>query len=143
MRNAKSLTVAASLFVLASFGLSGCGGPIAPVNISNSNSANRAVGSTNTNTNANANSNAASSSSVVNAAEPTEYQATVTLKIEAMGDQQKTALPPLSATVARSGTDRRMVFTMPAGGRVVYLDKAGTNYLILPEKRQYAELNKE
>src|SRR5688500_3438360 len=129
MRNAKSLMVAASLFVLVALGLSGCGGPIAPVNISNNNSANRAV--RNTNTNANANSNAASSSSVVNAAEPTEYQATVTLKLEAMGDQQKAALPPLSATVARSGTDRRMVFTMPAGGRVVYLDKAGTNYLIL------------
>jgi hypothetical protein len=60
-----------------------------------------------------------------------------------MGEQQKVALPQLSATVARSGTDRRMVFTMPAGGRVVYLDKAGTNYLILPEKRQFAELNKE
>src|SRR5688500_1962766 len=139
MRNAKRLTVTSSLFVLTPLILSGCGGLISPVNVSNSNAANRAV--SNTNTNVNTNRNAASSSSVVNATEPTEYQATVTLKIEAMGDQQKAALPPLSANVARSGTDRRMVFTMPAGGRVVYLDKAGTNYLILPEKRQYAELN--
>jgi hypothetical protein len=36
-----------------------------------------------------------------------------------------------------------MEFTMPAGGRVVFLDKAGTNYLILPDKKQYAELTKE
>jgi hypothetical protein len=82
-------------------------------------------------------------SSMVETKEPEEYQATVTLKLEAIGGQQKTALPTLAAKVARSGSDRRMEFSMPAGGRVVYLDKAGTNYLVLPEKRQYAELNQE
>lgn len=140
MQNVKNLTFIATFFISA-LGLSGCGMPAPNANVSNVNSTNRPVSNINSNTNSN--SNAAASSSVVNATEPTEYQATVTLKLEAMGDQQKTALPPLTATVARSGTDRRMVFTMPAGGRVVYLDKAGTNYLILPEKRQYAELNQE
>ena len=53
------------------------------------------------------------------------------------------ALPTLGAVVSRNATDRRMEFTMPAGGRVVFLDKGGTNYLILPDKKQYAELNKE
>jgi hypothetical protein len=67
----------------------------------------------------------------------------VTLKLEAIGNQQTTALPTLSAMVARNTVDRRMEFTMPAGGRVVYLDKAGTNYLILPDKKQYAELNRD
>ena len=143
MQNAKSWSVAASFFTFVSLGFSGCGGPVGPVNTSlpNINTTNRALSNTNSNTNTNTNSSA--STSVINATEPTEYQATVTMTLEAMGDQQKTSLPPLTATVARSGTDRRMVFTMPAGGRVVYLDKAGTNYLILPEKRQYAELNQE
>jgi hypothetical protein len=53
------------------------------------------------------------------------------------------ALPTLSATVSRNANDRRMEFTMPAGGRVVFLDKGGTNYLILPDKKQYAELTSE
>jgi hypothetical protein len=79
----------------------------------------------------------------VDAKEPEQYQATVTIKLEAVGDQQKTALPALSAVVARNTTDRRMEFTMPAGGRVVFLDKAGTNYLIMPEKKQYAELTRD
>lgn len=140
MQNLKDLTVICTLFLSGSVGLSGCGGPV-NTSLSNVNTTNRAL--SNANSNVIANTNSAPASSVVSAAEPTEYTATVTLKLEAMGDQQKTALPPLTATVARSGTDRRMVFTMPAGGRVVYLDKAGTNYLILPEKRQYAELNQE
>jgi hypothetical protein len=60
-----------------------------------------------------------------------------------MGGQQNIALPTLGAMVARNAESRRMEFTMPAGGRVIFLDKAGTNYLLLPEKKQYAELNKD
>lgn len=80
---------------------------------------------------------------VSEANEPSEYQATVAIRLEGIGSQPNRALPTLSARVARNGTDRRMELTMPAGGRVVYLDKAGTNYLILPDVKQYAELNKE
>ncbi len=121
--------------------LAGCGAQPA-INTSNvtnvnSNSANSTV---NSNTSANTNSSASAS---VAAREPEQYQATVTIKAEATGDQQRSAMPTLSANVARSGNDRRMEFTMPAGGRVVFLDKAGTNYLVLPDKRQYAELNQE
>lgn len=124
--------------------LAGCGTQPGPVNSNranaNANLSNANVNSSNTNA---ANANSSSLSQVPEAAEPTEYQATVTMKLEAIGQQQKTALPTLTAEVARSGADRRMVFTMPAGGRVVYLDKAGTNYMVLPDKRQYAELNRE
>ncbi len=92
----------------------------------------------------NSNANTMSQSLVPEAGEPGEYQATVTMRIEAIGEgQQATAFPTLTAQVARSGNDRRMVFTMPAGGRVVFLDKAGTNYMIMPEKKQYAEINAE
>ncbi len=94
------------------------------------------------NTNANI-SNSTSSITVSEAAEPTEYQANVTVKLEALGNQQKTTMPTLNAKVARKGNDRWMEFRMPAGGRVVYLDKAGTNYLVLPDMKQYAELNQE
>jgi hypothetical protein len=89
------------------------------------------------------NTNSTSTVTVSEAAEPTEYQANVTVKLEALGDQQKTTMPTLNARVARKGNDRWMEFRMPAGGRVVYLDKAGTNYLILPDMKQYAELNQD
>jgi hypothetical protein len=79
-------------------------------------------------------------SGAVEAREPEQYQATVKVNVEATGTQQNMAPPTLGATVARSANDRRMEFTMPAGGRVVFLDKGGTNYLLLPEKKQYAEL---
>lgn len=97
----------------------------------------------NVNTSNMANANTGTSVAVSEAVEPAEYSATVTVKIETLGQTQNVALPTLAAEVARSGNDRRMVFTMPAGGRVVYLDKAGTNYLVLPDRKQYAELNRE
>ena len=105
----------------------------------NANTSNLAL-NTNTNT---TNSNSVSSITVSEANEPSEYQANVTVRLEALGNQQKLTVPPLSAKVARKGADRRMEFLMPAGGRVVYLDKAGTNYLVLPDMKQYAELNQE
>lgn len=111
--------------------------------VSNTNTANSNVSNlSNTNTNI-SNSNSISSVTVSEANEPSEYQATVAIRLEGIGTQPNRALPTLSAKVARNGTDRRMEFMMPAGGRVVYLDKAGTNYLILPDMKQYAELNKE
>jgi hypothetical protein len=96
----------------------------------------------NTNTNI-SNTNSTGSITVSEAAEPTEYQANVTVKLEALGSQQKATMPTLNAKVARTGNDRWIEFRMPAGGRVVYLDKAGTNYLILPDMKQYAELNQD
>jgi len=102
---------------------------------------------TNTNTNSNSTNSYTSTTSTtttsVDAREPQQYQATVTLKIQALGNQQTTELPTLTATVAKKDNDRRMEFAMPAGGRVVYLDKGGTNYLVLPDKKQYAELNQD
>lgn len=120
---------------LTATGLIGCGAQ--PTSNSNTNRVNA-----NSNTNANlANTNTSTSSSV-DAKEPDQYQATVAIKIQAVGNQT-TELPTLSATVARKDGDRRMEFVVPAGGHVVYLDKGGTNYLVLPDKKQYAELNQE
>jgi hypothetical protein len=36
-----------------------------------------------------------------------------------------------------------MEFNLPNNEKVIYLDKGGMNYLILPNRRQYAELTKE
>lgn len=125
----------------------GCGAPAGNSTQVNSNAANR---TDNLNTNINVNSNApvanssgTSTDATVETAEPEMYQATVTLRLESIGTGQQPALPNLIAKVARGANSRRMEFTMPAGGRVVFLDKAGTNYLILPDKRQYAVLDKE
>ena len=128
-------------FILAVFGLAGCGSQPGVTNVNLSNSGTN-ISPVNT-----ANINAANTNTsppvAAEAKEPPAYQAHVTLKLESIGGQQNIALPTLNATVARSGTDRRMEFTMPAGGRVIYLDKAGTNYVILPEKKQYATLDRE
>jgi len=114
--------------------------------VSNANIGNINSNASNIAANANAtmtNSNSASSVTVAEAAEPSEYQATVALRVEALGGDKKTTVPTISTKVARKGDDRRMEFTMPAGGRLVYLEKAGTNYLVLPDLKQYAELNKD
>lgn len=106
------------------------------------------------NTNAlTANSNSATVNTAVNAVssalnvsvdakEPEKYQASVMLKLETSGEQQM-PIPPLKAEVARSGADRRMEFKLPTGETVVYLDKGGRQLIISPQKKQYAELNKE
>lgn len=126
-----------SAFALVSPAMFGCGAGLTNVNsaksnTTTSNSVANGVNATNVNT-----------AAAVEAREPEQYQATVTLKLEAVGSQQQTALPTVSATVARNSVDRRMEFEMPAGGRIVFLDKGGINYLILPDKKQYAELNRE
>ena len=133
------------LLVSAIFLFAGCGA--APQTVNGNTSAVNTYVNTNSNigstVNANNNNNSAAIPVAIEAKEPEQYQATVTIKLEAVGESRNTALPTLSAKVARSGNDRRMEFAMPAGGRIIYLDKAGTNYLIMPDKRQYAELTKE
>lgn len=106
---------------------------------SNANISNSLANASNLNT---ANTNSISSSTV-EAREPDKYQATVKLSLEAVGDAQKTSLPTVGANVARDGADRAMEFTMPTNEKVIYLEKAGVNYLILPNRKQYAELTKE
>ncbi len=113
------------------------------VNLANAN-ANVVNSSANSsNTNANANMNTTTSSVTVETKEPEKYQAKVTLKLEAAGENQTTALPTITANVARNSSERMMEFALPNGEKVIYLDKAGTNYLILPNRKQYAELNKD
>jgi hypothetical protein len=121
---------------ISSVFVGGCGAPAGNVN--------SATATTNAARNSVANANTTGTGSVVDAREPSEYQATVKLTLQTMGTgQQQVNTPPIGARVARSGNDRVMEFNLPTNEKVIFLDKGGTNYLILPNRRQYAELTKE
>jgi hypothetical protein len=130
------------LLFLTAIGILGisCGAPAGNTNLS----------AVNTNANvsnslANSNLNTAGSvpGTTVNAREPDQYQANIKLSLQGLGGSQPAALPPLMATVARSGNDRMMQFTLPTNEKVIYLDKGGMSYLILPSRKQYAELTQD
>jgi hypothetical protein len=97
----------------------------------------------------NVNSNSANNNSLseanvgIDAKEPEQYQAKVTLKLETGSPENTTALPPLVAQVARQGDNRRMEFTLPGGEKIIYLDRGGQQFVISTQRKQYAELSKE
>ena len=101
----------------------------------------------NVNVNANAstgaNINASTAPSTIAAREPDNYRATLVFAAETEGGDKAIGIPPLSAEVAKSGTDRRLSFKLPDGSDLVYLEKAGVQYGIAPGRKQYAELTPE
>ena len=110
----------------------------------------------NSNVNANANSNANSATSndnfnagsdsagpSINTREPDKYSATLIFSIETEGGDKAIGIPSLSMQVARSGDDRRLEFKLPDGSPLIYLDHDNHHYVILPARKQYAELTKE
>jgi hypothetical protein len=105
----------------------------------------------NANTNANANSSAATdntnssteSASSINTREPDKYAATLVFSMETQGGDKAIGIPSLSMQVARSGDDRRVEFKLPDGSPLIYLDHDNHHYVILPARKQYAELTKE
>jgi hypothetical protein len=142
----KKVALSVSLASLAGFANLACQAP------AGNGAANTAVINTSPNSVANSvNTATAIANSVINvptgaaidAKEPEKYQATVLLKLETTGAQNNSPFPPIKAEVARSGNDRRMEFKMPTGETVIYLDKGGRQILISPQRKQYAELNKE
>ena len=127
--------------ILAALAVPSCQPTTGVINsTSTSNASNTLTNSANT-TNTNANSTA--SSSTIDAREPDQYQATVKLSVQAVGDTQTTAMPTVAANVGRNGADRVMEFTLPGDEKVVFLEKGDQHYLILPKRKQYAELNRE
>ncbi len=134
-----------AVFVSSLLFLVGCGAPGATG--TNSNLVNSNVNLSNTftgNTNINAETTSVNpNSAIIETKEPDQYQAIVKLMLQATGDNKATNLPTIQANVARSGADRRMEFNLPTGEKVLYLDKAGTTYLVLPTRKQYAVLDKQ
>ncbi len=112
----------------------------------------------NSNSNANSNANANSQTSAsntnttsesadrgptINTREPDKYSATLTLSIETEGGDKAIGIPALAVQVARNGDDRRVEFKLPDGSPLVYLDHNNRHYVILPARKQYAELTQE
>jgi hypothetical protein len=119
--------------------LTGCGAPTGNSNLTAVNT-NAGVANSIANSNLNAVSTAGAT---VDAREPEQYQATVKLSLQTLGSgAQQANLPNIGANVARQGNDRVMEFTV-ANEKFIFLDKSGMNYLIMPNRKQYAELTKE
>lgn len=104
----------------------------------------------NANTNANSNANAGNSNSLsegtgaaINTREPDKYSATLAFNIETSGGEKAIGIPPLAVQVARNGDDRRIEFKLPDGSPLIYLDHDNRHFVVLPGRKQYAELSKE
>ena len=110
----------------------------------------------NSNVNANANSNINANSAMsndnsssensgpsINTREPDKYSATLVFSIETEGGDKAIGIPSLNLQVARNGDDRRLEFKLPDGSPLIYLDHDNHHYVILPARKQYAELTKE
>lgn len=116
-----------------------CGSPTGNTNLT---AVNTNANISNSVTNSNLNS-VAPAASTVDAREPDQYQANVKLSLQTLGGSQNAVIPTLGARVARSGDNRMMEFNLPNNEKVIYVDKGGMNYLILPNRKQYAELTRE
>jgi hypothetical protein len=81
--------------------------------------------------------------SVVDAAEPVQYQANIKLTFEALGEKGKTTMPAVGARVLRSGDNRALEFALPNGEKVIYLETGSSNFVVLPARKQYAELSED
>jgi len=113
---------------------------------SNGNANANANSNANSNTsaaNANSNSDSANNGPAINTREPDKYSATLVFSIETQGGDKSIGIPSLSVQVARNSDDRRVEFKLPDGTPLVYLDHNNRHYVILPSRKQYAELTQE
>ncbi|HEX8707682.1 MAG TPA: hypothetical protein VF723_05425 [Pyrinomonadaceae bacterium] len=112
-----------------------------PATTNTTTSANTANTNTSTTvTNANSGGGTANmTGTAIETREPDQYSATITLKAEVTGNQSIN-IPALSADFARSGADRRITFKLPGGEQVIYIDRADKHYVVVPNRKQYAEL---
>ena len=105
--------------------------------------ANTNVNSNNALNNSNTSSETATSGVVINTREPDKYTSTLVFTIQTEGGDKTIGVPPLSVAVARSGDDRRVEFKLPDGTPLIYLDHNNHHYVIVPSRKQYAELTPE
>ena len=126
-----------TIFALALGGATGCQNPpAANVNTSTVN------GNTQTTVNVNS-ATIPTESAVVNTREPETYRGTMVFTQAQMTGQQQQNLSLPSIEVARNAADRRYAINVPALGQVIFLDRADKRYVILPSRKQYAELTPE
>lgn len=93
---------------------------------------------------ANLNANLATAPvSVIAAREPEKYRAVLVFSAETEGGEKTVGIPTLSAEVARNGSDRRVAFKLPDGSDLIYLEQGDKHIVIVPGRKQYAELTPE
>src|ERR1041385_5931713 len=138
LRHVSGLGIIAVIAVLAF----GCQPPKnsnsnANANINSNSNANSAISTDNSNT------GSSDSSPIINAREPEKYSSTLVFSIKTKGGDKAIGIPPLLIGVARNGDDRRVEFKLPDGSPLIYLDHNNHHYVILPARKQYAELTPE
>ena len=135
MRSLKLSGILGGTLLLA---LTGAACQPGPAVNTNANVAKANVNATATNTNA---APPLVSAATIETREPDQYQATLVFSATAEGKPQALKLP---IEVARSGDNRRYAFNnIPVLGQVIFLDRADKRYLILPGRKQYAEITPE
>jgi hypothetical protein len=102
----------------------------ATVNVNSANSANMTSSTITTNT-----------GQTIEAKEPDKYSATMVATLATTGQQQ--AKGQVEIKVARNGADRRYSITLPVVGELIFLDKADKRYVVIPARKQYAELTQD
>lgn len=123
-----------SLLILGSAALAGC------QTTSNTNT------TANINTNlapTNANANTSPDIAAIAAREPEKYRATLVFTAETEGGDKTIGIPSVSAEVARNGADRRVAFKLPDGSDLIYLEQGDKHIVVVPSRKQYAELTPE
>jgi hypothetical protein len=100
------------------------------VNVNSANSANMTASTITTNT-----------GQTIEAKEPDKYSATMVATLATSGQQQLKGQAEVK--VERNGSDRRYSVNLPVIGDLIFLDKADKRYLIIPSRKQYAELTQE
>ena|SRR3989442_133242 len=131
------------IYFVAALGLASIAGGCGTPTNTNTNSNTNITANTNS-TPANPNANSSSESlSGISAREPEKYRATLVFSAETEGGEKTIGIPTLAAVVARNGDDRRVAFKMPDGSELIYIDRAAHHYVLLPARKQYAELTPE
>ena len=100
------------------------------VNVNSSTSANMTTSTITTNT-----------GQTIEAKEPDKYSATMVATLATAGQQQLKGEAQIK--VERNGADRRYSITLPLYGELIFLDKADKRYVVMPARKQYAELTEE
>jgi hypothetical protein len=75
--------------------------------------------------------------------EPERYSARITISAQTTGSTSATSTRLLQFDFAKLAADRRAAFQLPTTGQAIYLERAGLCYFIQPERKQYAELNRD
>jgi outer membrane lipoprotein-sorting protein len=134
---------AVAVIAAATCGTFGCSGGV----VVNSNS-----GNSNTVVAVPINANVTTAGATPNAAagtplttrEPENYSVQMTLTASAAANNQQGSTPPIQFNFAKMGQDKRWEFkNVIQLGNVIYLEKSGLKYVILPSQNQYAEINQD